>query len=411
MIRQMKTSSQVSSHAPLWKQRDYILLVSGQSISSVGTKVSQLAFSLLVLALTGSPAQAGVAGALSFVPYVLLALPVGALLDRWNRKRVMIFSDMSRCLAMTSIAVALALRHLTIGHLYLVAVIDGTGLVLFNIAQVASLPQVVAEEHLPAAIAQNDGLGQISPILGSFLGGLLYSLRALLPFVVDAFSYLASTLSLCLIRSSFQRERKTKPRPVHREIGEGVVWFWQQPLLRFMALFDSGVVAVISAVSPLVVVILAQQQQASAVTIGLILAAGGVGGGLGILLAAHVHRSFRYAQIIIGLGWVWILLWLAYLVTPNPFFLGFIVLLIFGLIPPYSAVQVSYRLLMTPDAMQGRVNSVHRLCNYLCKTLGVLLVGVGIQQLGMNVTLLLFASWFVLLALAATFNRSVRQTR
>src|SRR6266700_3059305 len=139
----------------LWLNRDYMLLWSGQMVSNVGTQVAQLAFPLLILALTGSPAQAGFAGALRALPYVFFSLPAGALIDRWDRKRVMIICDAGRALSMASIPVALAIGHLTIIQLYLVSTIEGTLFVFFNIAEVACLPNVVAKEQLPAATAQN----------------------------------------------------------------------------------------------------------------------------------------------------------------------------------------------------------------------------------------------------------------
>src|SRR5437667_6285556 len=102
---------------PLWHNRDYVLLWSGQMISSVGTQVSMLAFPLLVLAITHSPAQAGLIAALRGLPYALFILPAGALIDRWNRKRVMILCDTGRALALGSIPIALLLGHLTIVQL------------------------------------------------------------------------------------------------------------------------------------------------------------------------------------------------------------------------------------------------------------------------------------------------------
>src|SRR5690348_13260920 len=93
----------------LWRNRDYMLLWSGQAISSTGTQVSQFAFPLLVLFLTGSPAQAGLIGAARAVPYIFLSLPVGALIDRWDRKRVMILCDSGRAIALGSIPIVYAL--------------------------------------------------------------------------------------------------------------------------------------------------------------------------------------------------------------------------------------------------------------------------------------------------------------
>src|SRR2546421_9152255 len=78
---------------PLWRNLDYMLLWSGQIVSSTGTQVSQLAFPLLILAVTHSPAQAGFAGALRALPYLLFSLPAGALIDRWDRKWTMILCD------------------------------------------------------------------------------------------------------------------------------------------------------------------------------------------------------------------------------------------------------------------------------------------------------------------------------
>src|ERR1051326_1100186 len=93
---------------PLWRNRDYMLLWSGQALSNVGTQVSQFAFPLLVLFLTGSPAQAGFIGAARTIPYIFLSLPVGALIDRWDRKRVMILCDIGRAIALGSVPVVYA---------------------------------------------------------------------------------------------------------------------------------------------------------------------------------------------------------------------------------------------------------------------------------------------------------------
>src|SRR5581483_11929379 len=95
----MEAHTVAPQHVPLWRNSDYMLLWSGQDVSSVGTRVSQLAFPLLVLALTHSPALAGLIGALRGLPYALFILPAGAMVDRWNRKRVMILCDAGRAVA------------------------------------------------------------------------------------------------------------------------------------------------------------------------------------------------------------------------------------------------------------------------------------------------------------------------
>src|SRR5215469_6013045 len=197
---------------PLWRNRDYLLLWSGQAISSVGSSASELALPLLVLSITHSPAQAGFAGALRSLAYLLLGLPAGALIDRWDRKRTMILCDGGRALALGSIPLALALHQLTMLQIYLVSLIEGTLFVFFGLAESAALPRVVAKTQLPAATAQNEATEGVVTLIGPSLGGTLFGLGRALPFLVDAISYAASVLSLLWIRLPFQEERTSQER-------------------------------------------------------------------------------------------------------------------------------------------------------------------------------------------------------
>src|SRR5713101_9557655 len=138
---------------PLWRNRDFLLLLGGQAVSSAGSQVSLLAFPLLILAVTRSPVQAGLITGLRGLPFALFCLPAGALIDRWDRKRVMILCAIGRALALGSIPLALALNALTLWQIYLASLIEGSLFVFFNIAEVASLPRVVATAQLPEATA------------------------------------------------------------------------------------------------------------------------------------------------------------------------------------------------------------------------------------------------------------------
>ncbi len=100
---------------PLSRNRDYILLWSGQVVSTLGSTASTVVFPLLILALTGSPGAAGIAGALRALPYLVFSLPVGALIDRWDRKRVMILCDLGRFAAVLAIPLAIAFDALSLG--------------------------------------------------------------------------------------------------------------------------------------------------------------------------------------------------------------------------------------------------------------------------------------------------------
>src|SRR5947208_3610741 len=111
---------------PIWRNRDYMLLWSGQVISTLGSTASGIVFPLLILALTNSPQAAGIAGALGAIPYLIFSLPVGALVDRWDRKLVMILCDTGRALTLGSIPVALYFNVLTIWQIYIAAFIEGS---------------------------------------------------------------------------------------------------------------------------------------------------------------------------------------------------------------------------------------------------------------------------------------------
>ena len=182
-------------------------------ISAVGSRVSMLAFPLLVLALTHSPAQAGLIAAMRGLPYALLILPAGALVDRWNRKRMMILCDIGRAIALGSIPLALVLGRLTIAQIYVVSLVEGTLFTFFGLAETASLPQVVSKEQLPTAAAQGMVIDSVSELIGPSIGGVLYGIGRAVPFLTDAISYGASVLSLLFIRAEFQEDRN--PEALH----------------------------------------------------------------------------------------------------------------------------------------------------------------------------------------------------
>jgi len=387
-----------------------MLLWSGQMVSSIGTEVSTLAFPLLILALTGSPAQAGFAGALRAFPYLVFSLPAGALIDRWDRKRVMILCDSGRALSMASIPVALALGHLFILQIYLVSLIEGTLFVFFNLAEVACLPRVVAKEQLPAASAQHEVSFGITALVGPSIGGALFSAARMLPFLADAISYAASVGSLFLIRTEFQQERAASQHNIWVDIREGLTWLWKHPLIRYMAILTGGY-NLIFAGNALIIIVLAQHQHASSLTIGLIFAAGGIGGLIGAIIAPFLQKRLSFAQAIIGVTCLTVIAVPLYAVAPNAVALGAVSVFNAALGPVYNVVQFSYRLALIPDALQGRVNSVFRLIAFGGQPLGLALTGLLIQNVGVIQTVLLCTAGMGVFAIATIANKHVRNAR
>jgi MFS family permease len=417
---QLEQNIQIASEAPayprsIWRNRDYLLMWSGQIVSAVGSRVSQLAFPLLMFAVTRSPAQAGFLSAARGVAYAVCMLPAGALVDRWNRKRVMILSDTGRALALGSIPIAVALGHLTIVQLYVVSLVEGALFVFFGLAEAAAIPRVVGKEQIGDATAQVQIIDSASGLIGPSLGGALFGLGQLLPFLADAISYVVSVVSLCFIRREFQEERAASEtqmtlRQLYAEVREGLVWLWREPLLRFIALLTGGLIFPVAGYA-LIVIVLAQGQHATNVEIGLIFAGGGVGTLAGALLSGPVQRRFSFARIMTVGTWGWALTWLLFAVARTPLALGIVTGVTFVVVPVYMAAQFSYRLRLIPDHLQGRVNSVFRLIAFGSEPLGLALTGVLLQVLGPVPTILILFVPQLALAIAATYSRSLRTAR
>jgi MFS family permease len=387
-----------------------MLLWSGQMVSSIGTQASTLAFPLLMLAVTRSPAQAGFVGAVRAVPYLLLSLPAGALVDRWDRKRVMLLCNAGRAVALASIPVALALGRLTVAQMYLVSLVEGSLFVFFNLCEAACLPRVVPAEQLPAATAQNTATENVSWLVGPPLGGALFGLARALPFLADALSYGASVVSLLFIRTRFQGERGLTRRRLHLEIGEGLAWLWRQPLIRYVA-FLTGTIDLVGSGTFLIAIVIAQNQHASSFVTGTIFTIASVGGIIGSIVAVRLQRRFSFAQIIVVCVWVWAALTPLLALAPNPYLLGLVLAGVFLAGPIYDVVQFSYRLALIPDFLQGRVNSVFRLIAFSGRPLGYALAGVLLQAIGPVASVLIFSIPYLAAALLTTINPHVRNAR
>lgn len=387
----------------LWRNRDFLLLWNGQTISTLGTNISTLALPLLVLALTHSPAQAGLLTATRLLPYLLFSLPAGALLDRWNRKSVMIGCDLVRWLALGSVPLAFALGHLTLIHLYLVAFVEGTAYVFFSLAQIAALPQVVSSAHLPQAYALDTTTEYIGTLLGPGLGGFLIGLAPLvalgasLAYLVDSFSYLVSLVSLLFIRVSFQLKRTASSRyALRKEIAEGLRFLWQRPLLRTMVMLTMTVNFLLSPVTLLVIVLVQGSLHIDVRTLGIILSVGGIGGVLGGAIAPWIRTRIRFGQAIIGSVIIWGIATLLLALASSPLLLAVGVGVTSLMWPIYGVILVSYRLSITPDYLQGRVNSAFRFLSYGSEPLGAALGGLLLVPLGPRVVLALIAAGLVL---------------
>ena len=396
---------------PLWRQREYMLLWSGQVVTTLGAQASGIIYPLLILALTGSPAQASWATALRMVPYLVLVLPVGALIDRWDRRRVMLVCHVGRGLAVASLPAAMALDLLVVGHIYVVAVLEGALHVFFNIAETAALPRVVSAGQLPQATAQNQAGFATAAIVGPALGSWLYqAVGRGFPFVVDTASHVLGAWAVWRLRTSFAPAPGRSRGSLRAEVMEGLRWLWHQRVVRDMALITCGL-NFVNAALPLVLIVRGQELGASEAQIGLVFSLGGIGAIVGAALGGMVAARLSFGQAI-GLSVTVKALSLPLMgLADGPLALGLVYALasLFG--PLYDVVQFSYRIALIPDALQGRVNSGFRLFAFLLNPVGAALGGWLLEQGGSAAALLVFGVVSALLAAAVRFDPAVWKAR
>ncbi|MEQ1504127.1 MAG: MFS transporter, partial [Myxococcota bacterium] len=379
---------------PIWRNRDFLLIWSGQTVSVLGTSIVELSLPLLVLAITDSPAQAGFIASASLIPNLVFSLHSGALVDRWDRRRVMILCDLVRFAAVGSVPVAYALGMLGLAQLYIVAAISGTAAVLFGIAQFSALPRVVRPEDLARAGALDEAASSAAQLVGPGVAGTLIGLArstvagAAVAFAVDSLSYLVSAISLLWVRVEFQAERSepAEPTDVRSEIVAGFRYLWSQPQLRRMALLTMTIVIVNGPVY-LAVIVLARELSASAQAIGLLFSLGGLGGILGALVAPAAVARLRIGTIFLLATGIPVLAIPLMAGATHPWMIIAGWAIVESTIPAYNVAQATYRMSLVPDAYQGRVSSIFRLVIFGGMLIGTSVGGVLLGLVGPRIVL------------------------
>ena len=396
---------------PLWRNRDFTLLWSSQVASTVGTRITSVAYPLLVLLLTGSPALAGVVAFAQTLPYLLLYLPGGAWVDRWDRRRTMVLCEVGRSVALASVALTAVLGGVdavTVPQLAAVAFVEGCLFVLFDLAEGAALPRLVPAGQLPTAVAWNQARTQGADLAGQPLGGLLFTLSPALPFAVDAVTYLLSGGAVAAIRTRLQADRAPTTDRLRAQIAEGLRFVWGSPFLREAVV----VVALMNLVFNgmfLTLIVRAQDLGASPGGVGLLLAAFGVGGVLGSVAAPAVHRRLSGRAILVGVAWAWAVTQTAMAFAPELLWLGGLLVLSSLLGPVFNVVIAAYAYEVTPDALLARMRSTVRLVAWGTIPVGSLLGGVLAESLGSGPALLVFGLAMVPVAVLATLAPGFRQ--
>jgi predicted MFS family arabinose efflux permease len=387
-------------HPPLRRNREFVALWIGGAISNLGISISSFAYPLVVLGATESPAKAGLVGSVLTGTTFVLRLPLGALTDRWDRKRLMIACDAGRAAASASLAAALAFGRFHLWHVLLVAFVEGSLGTLFGPSESAAVRLVVAPEQRREAVALNASRMQVPSVVGAPLGGVLLSAARALPFVADALSYLASLAAIATVRTPLREPRNDV---TSSGVFDGIRWLWQRPFLRSLLVWMSLETLAFAGIG-LVIIVLARDLGASPSSLGLLSAITGAGGVVGALATPLLLRTASPALLVVGSSWVLTGATLLVLVPRSPYLIGLAGAAAFFFVPSLGALLFSTIADEAPDHLQGRTTAGAIQVAGLLAPVAPLAAGFLLGALGPRHTVLLYAGFFGVLAIGASLH-------
>lgn len=401
------------SRASVLRSRDFLIFWGGHSISSIGTQVTIVALPLAAIVLLKASAfEIGLLSAADTSAYLLAALPAGLLADRVNIRRLMVCCNICLVIVIGSVPAAWAARVLTLGQLYVVALISSVFGVVLLVSSASYLPALVKTDQLMdgnGMLSTSDSFAQVAgPSLASLLVGLFGAAMAM---AGDAISYVVVVVSLLLIRRREQRDGQARQheRPSFRgQMAEGLRFVTREPILRMATAWSGSVNFFVIMVETLGPVYLVRNVHLRPAYVGLLLALAAVGGVAGGLLSGALSSRLGSARIA----------WLSMTVLPLPGLLiplagpGWRVMLFalgwmswtFGSTVGNIAL-LSYQQRTCPPAILGRVNAATRWIKWGTLPLGGIAGGALGTTLGVHLTLWLAVIATCVAGLPVVFSR------
>jgi MFS family permease len=398
---------------------EYHKLWAATAISTLGDGMYLAALPLLAAQLSRDPLAVSVVTFASWLPWLLVGLLSGALVDRWDRRRVLWTVDLGRFVLVGALAGVVVAGWASIWLLATVGFLLGVGQTLFDSAVLAIIPTLVSRDRARLERA-NGRLGAVmttgQQLAGPPAGGVTFKVAAWLPFGADAVSFLVSSALVATLRGRFAVEQPAAGPPpgLRAEIAEGLRFLLAHRVLRALAGMVGAFGLVFMAGIAILVLFAQQELGLGNVGFGLLLAALAVGGLPGNLLAAAVGRRLRAGTLLIGGVLVEAGAWLALGLAPAAW-VAAAALAVVGLVGSvWDVAQLSLRQVLIPDRLLGRVISAFRLVGFGPAPVGALLGGVLGRTLGLRAPFVAGAVVLVvmaLLALPAVNTRSVEAAR
>ncbi len=376
----------------MWRRRDFALLWGGQTVSEVGSAVTTLALpTLAIFAFHAGPAAVGLMIASERLPFPIVALFAGAIVDRVRRRGVMVGCNLARLVVLALIPALSAAGALQLWELFVAAAALGVFTVFFDVSYMAYVPSLVEPEQMLEANSRLQVTWSAAQTVGPGLGGgLVQAVGAARAVLIDALSFLVSSIALLSIRKVEPPPPRDTRRHLFAEVGEGLRHVFGIPALRAQLLCMSAALVFAHAYEAPLYVFAYQRLHLSPALLGLMLASQGFGAMVGSVVGTRVIAWLGVGRTIAlanGLASALIaLLPLAIFVAPAA--VMFPVFVLGGTVGVAGDIaQVTLRQTLTPARLQGRMSSVFRTFFWGAWPLGNLLGGVLAAAVGASTTL------------------------
>jgi len=283
------------------RHRNYRLFFGGQSISLIGTWITRIATSWLVYRLTGSELLLGVVGFASQIPMLILAPFAGVYVDRWNRHRILVVTQILSALQSLALAVLTMMKIVNVTEIIALQVIQGIINSFDTPARQAFVVEMVTDrEDLPNAIALNSSMFNASRILGPSAGGILIAaVGEGWCFMADAISYIAVIISLLLMNVP-RVERKRGEETMFDELNVGVRYVVQSVPVRTLLILVAIVSTMGMPYAILMPAIASTVLHGGPHTLGILMTASGAGALAGTFYLASRKSVLGLGKVIIA---------------------------------------------------------------------------------------------------------------
>jgi len=298
--------SHFKNYGDVLKNRDYLYLWTGSIISNIGNRIHFIALMVYVYNLTGRALDLGMLMIVMAVPNFLLSPIMGVLADRMDKRKLMIASDIARCLL-----VVLFPFTRNLWHIYILAFLIGAANSAFFPSLFSLIPMIVTKKNLLTSNSLNVATQNVVAIIGPAAGGLIVGFWGTTPaFIINGISFLFSAVMIYFIRKPEKKvaneellttSSKSTISLYYEEFKEGLKFMMKDEMMRYVIFVFSFLILVTSGLNPLFIVLTKKVLGVGEMEFGYLISALGVGGILGGFVYGLLGQRFSRIAVVINL--------------------------------------------------------------------------------------------------------------